>query len=210
MNKNNIIMILAVGAGGYLAYWYVTKHGPGGAAFNAAGQQIAPSWWDTWFGNAPVTGTTTGPAQTGAGGTVAGQPVQSPAQALPPVQAPAPVASHFSDPALWALRNSMFSASGNQTSLNADNWSYFMTQVTGAALTPEQFVAAFPSMTDTDRGGNMTVDQFLTAIYKSQHGNTAPGMSGMGMIVRSPNMQPSMAFSNARRGAFAGKGGYIQ
>lgn len=217
MNKNNIIMILAIGAGGYLAYWYVTKHGPNGAAYDANGNQIAPTWWDSWFGSSPsapvlAPGQTTGGGSgAGAVGTqqqqnIPGQPASTTTPVLPPAATP-----KFTDTALQALRDSMYNASGHQTSLNADNWSYFMTQaLAGNALTADQFVAAFPNITATDRGGNMTADQFLVAVYKSQHGGAAPGMSGLGMIVRSPSMAPSMAFSNARRGAFTGKGGYIQ
>ncbi len=213
MNKNNVIMILAVGAGGYLLYWYLTKHGPTGPAYDTAGNKIAPSYWDTWFGAPNAT-----PAGTGAGlpSAPAQNPLATSATGAPPAtsyQAPIPPVQHapqFADAALQTLRNNMYAASGNQPALNADQWSYYMTQVLGGnnALTAEQFGAAFPGLTDTNRGGTMTADQFLIALYKSQHSGAAPGMSGFGDIV-STN-RPSMAFSNARRTAFAGKGSYIQ
>lgn len=220
MDKNKLIMILAIGAGGYLTYWYLTKHGPTGPAYDAAGNKIAPSYWDTWFGSTPAGGWVGSGAGTPVTGTGTGtSPIPSGPPAANPPLPPTPPATQpqtvFADAALQSLYESMVVASGNQTSLSADQWSFYMTQALGSgnALTAEQFGAAFPGMTDTNRGGNMTADQFLTAVYKSQHGNTAPAMAVRGMhgIIRVPStQQPSMAFSNARRGAFAGKGSYIQ
>jgi hypothetical protein len=50
MKKGDVITLLVIAVGGYLAYWWVTNNGPNGAVFNAQGQKVNPSYWDAWFG----------------------------------------------------------------------------------------------------------------------------------------------------------------
>lgn len=75
--NSNMIMWVAIGAGALAAWWYVTKYGPEGAAYDAAGNKIGLTFWDSWFGGGTVN-TVTG---TGAG---AGAGTQSPTQQIAP------------------------------------------------------------------------------------------------------------------------------
>jgi hypothetical protein len=72
---------------------------------------------------------------------------------------------------------------GGQGPMNADNWSYYFTQVNGAALTPAQFQSAFPAITASDRGSTMTAQQFVAALASA--GLAAPagyGLNGLGQV----------------------------
>lgn len=47
MNTGTLVTLGAATAG----YWYITHYGPSGASFDASGNQISPTYWDTWFGH---------------------------------------------------------------------------------------------------------------------------------------------------------------
>lgn len=51
----DMMPVLLMAGGAFAAYWYATNYGPTGAVMNAAGVQIAPSWWNTWFGTTTTT-----------------------------------------------------------------------------------------------------------------------------------------------------------
>lgn len=65
MGKSDLIKYAMIAGGAYLAYWYITNNGPQGAVYNAAGNKIAPSYWDSWFGSATIPAPSTGPLITG-------------------------------------------------------------------------------------------------------------------------------------------------
>lgn len=109
--------------------------------------------------------------------------------------------------------NSLLSQAGvsSSTTMNADQWSYYYTQLKGGvALTAQQFSNAFPNLTSTDRG-SMTADQFLSALSTAglsglgaqirvptrSYSGVMPGMSGMGMSFSS---SPNRGFRSGGRG----------
>jgi len=79
MKKDDMVMWVAVAAGGFALYWYLTKYGPNGAVTDSSGNPIvgAVSYWDTWFGGVAA----------GTAGTVAGAATQTPAQVFAAVAA---------------------------------------------------------------------------------------------------------------------------
>lgn len=195
MNKKDIILYASIAGGAYLVYWYVTNYGPMGAV--SAG---AMSYWDSWFGQSAATllpvnqGTMpTGPSQ----------------QVTPPVTST--TANPVND-----LRSRLLAAAsaGASTMMNADQWNYYRNNIAPPALTPAQFGAAFPNMT-ADRGPNMTVDQFLSAINAAGLVGNA-GMMGIGMgrgigdVIPVPSRPsvPMMSFGGALNPAFPSKKGW--
>ncbi len=179
MKKDNVVMIAVVVGGIGAAYWYVTRYGPSGPVYNAAGQQIALSWWDTWFGNAagaaaPVT-TTTSPATT----------TQTPGGSTQPAPS-----------ATVDVRTRLLTAAGGVTSLNADQWNYYRNQLYPPALTPQQFGLAFPVRTDPMP--NMSVDDFLTALQGAGLNAANPNAGVSGIVMARPVPQvPSMSFGGS-------------
>ena len=203
MDKKNILTILGLGAGAYAVYWYLTNYGPHGAVNNAQGVKIAPSYWDGWFGGLVAPTNAMAPMQPAVGGTVNQFPsvfvqpqLPAPAQAqvpLTPSQIPA-AGGGAAVVSVPSLRDKLAVAAGGTSGLNADQWNYYYNQLRGAPLTAEQFTAAFPGLTDTDRGPAMTIDQFISAIRNAGLGDIVPTLS-----------MPSMSFgTGAFGGAFRG------
>lgn len=180
MKKDNMMtMVLVIGGLG-VAYWYVTKYGPQGPAFNSAGQQIAPTWWDTWFGGASAQVTAPAPAPATTTQTPGG------------VTQPAP--STTTD-----VRTKLLTAAGGVTALNADQWNYYRNSLFPPALTGQQFGLAFP--TRTDPMPTMSVDQFLSALAGAgiNPANPNAGVSGIRGIIAAPSVPqvPSMSFGGS-------------
>jgi hypothetical protein len=69
------------------------------------------------------------------------------------------------------LSSALQKAAGSN-SLNADQWSFYLTQMYGVPLTGEQFTGMFPN-----RGSTMTADQFVQALWSAGVGSTY-GLSG--------------------------------
>lgn len=192
MKKNDIMMYAAIAAGGYLLYWYLTKNGPNGAAFDSQGRQVGLSYWDSWFG-----GGVSAPAgtivQTPTGQTVV-------VQSTPANTTPTP-ANTGTD-----VRSRLLTASGGQNNLTADQWNYYRNALFPPALTPEQFGRAFPVRTDPMPA--LTVDQFLAAV--SAAGINAStglgGIRGLGDQVPVPARAsiPSMSFGGSLAQAVPG------
>lgn len=181
MKKNNMMTMVMVVGGIGVAYWYLTRYGPQGAAYNASGQQIAATWWDTWFGGSAQvaaqtstnTGTTT--SQTPSGSTT-------------------PPPSTTTD-----IRTRLLTAAGGVTQLNADQWNYYRNSLFPPALTPNQFGAAFPVRVDPMP--NMTVDQFLASLVGAgvNPANPNAGVSGIRGVIPVPAVPPipSMSFGGS-------------
>jgi hypothetical protein len=199
MKKNDLMMILAVGAGGYLLYWYLTKNGPNGAVFNAAGQPTgAPSYWDSWFGGGTPAGSTV--VMTPTGQTVV----------VPTTTTTNPVVTQTGTTAT-DVRTRLLTASGGQNNLTADQWNYYRNQLFPPALSPQAFGAAFPVRTDPMP--SLSIDQFLAALNAAGINAAAPGtgggLSGMGRIgnivpVPSVASIPSMSFGGSLAQAVPG------
>jgi len=182
MKKNNMMtMVLVVGGIG-AAYWYLTRYGPNGAAYNAAGQQIAPTWWDTWFGGA--TGAVVQQQTTTNTGTVVTQT---------PGGSTTPPPSTTVD-----VRTRLLTAAGGVTSLNADQWNYYRNQLFPPETTGAQFSAAFQRV---DPMPNMSVDQFLAALVGAgvNPANPGAGVSGLRGVIAVPAVPPipSMSFGGS-------------
>ncbi len=181
MKKDNMMtMVLVVGGIG-AAYWYLTRYGPAGAAYNAAGQQVAPTWWDTWFGGSAQVVAQQPPVNTGTSVT------QTPAGTT----TPPPSAS-------VDVRTRLLTAAGGVTQLNADQWNYYRNTVFPPALTPAQFGSAFQR---TDPMPNMSVDQFLAALVAVGLNPASPGaaISGLRGVIPVPAVPPipSMSFGGS-------------
>lgn len=174
MKKDNMMTMVMVVGGLGLAYWYLTRYGPNGAAHNAAGQQIAPTWWDTWFGGAVA------PAQVTSN--------------VPPTQSSTPGGSTQPPPSTTVnVRTKLLTAAGGVTSLNADQWNYYRNSLFPPALTPEQFGAAFPSPTT-----GMSVDDFLNALKAGGINAANPNAGVSGVVPAQPIPQiPSMSFGGS-------------
>ncbi len=208
MKKDGNMMSIVMMVGGLgLAYWYITRYGPQGAAYNAAGQQVALTWWDSWFGGATAatqattTTTTTGPTtvtQTPAGSTT-------------------PPPSTTTD-----VRTKLLTAAGGVNSLNADQWDYYRNQLYPPSLSSQQFGLAFP--TRTDPMPTMTVDAFIAALTAAGINPASPG-AGVSGIYNTPsrpsvpsmsfggslaNNRPRIASPSVYRNRPVGGGGYIQ
>lgn len=233
MKQGDIITLVAVLGGGYAAYWYMTNYGPNGAVHNAAGAKVGMSYWDSWFGSStpatqiPAVQPMTNQLLPGSA-TIAPAPLNPPPPVNTTPSAPptavttnpvtnTPVDTQAVNANLTALTNALITASnGNsQSQMNADNWSFFLSQIRGQALSAEDFHIAFPFITDTNRGFNMTAQQFATAVLGALGPGMAsgPGISGIGAQVR----VPSMSFGSNRGGGTpvlsamrSRKGGYIQ
>ena len=187
MKQKDIILYASIAGGAYLAYWYVTNYGPTGeAGIDSSGARV-PSYWDLWFGSGVTTRT---PAT---GSPQSPQPNQQTAFQTPSP----PILTAKPDPPREALtlHSRMIEAStGNafmddQGRLNADQWNYYLNQVTGFFITGDQFNTAFPVRTDM-----LTLEQFLSAAK-------AVGTTGLGAIVSVPSAPsiPSMTFGGSLR-----------
>lgn len=219
MDKKQIILWVSIAAGGYLAYWYVTTHGPSGQ--DAAGNLIGPSYWDTWFGSSTaVTATPAHPATgiVAATPSVPGIPIREPSAIVPdggiyrtgtpitptPVIPTGPRGRGGSSTGETPMRDLLLSASGGVNQLNSDQWNYYVTQITGVTQTGSFF-------DPSNRGELMDVDTYLARrVAQGQ------GLSGVGDIVSIPSTPPSMSFGGGLRksmnmqGRRPSGGGYIQ
>lgn len=183
MKKDNMVTMLLVVGGVGLGYWYVTRYGPAGAAYNTAGQQVAPTWWDTWFGGAA-------PAQVPAGTQNTTTPTN---QTQTPGGGTQPAPSASTD-----VRTRLLTASGGVMSQTADQWNYYRNNLFPPALTPEQFGMAFQR---TDPMPGISVDQFINALVGAgiNPANPNAGVSGLrGVVAAAPVPQvPSMSFGGS-------------
>lgn len=178
MKKDNMMTMVMVIGGLGAAYWYITRYGPQGSVFNAAGQQVALSWWDTWFGGvaqaqavAPAPGATT-VTQTPGGSTQ-----------------PAP--SSTAD-----VRTKLLTAAGGVTALNADQWDYYRNQLYPPSLSGQQFGLAFPVRTNPMP--TMSVDQFISALTGAGINPASPGAGVSGVVPAQSRPQvPSMSFGGS-------------
>jgi len=205
MKKGNNMVTMAIVIGGLgAAYWYVTRYGPNGAAYDATGRQVAATWWDTWFGGAVAQV----PAQTQTTATSTTTVTQTPSNTPPPS-------------ATVDVRSRLLTASGGVTSQTADQWDYYRNQLFPPALTPQQFGLAFPVRTDPMP--MISVDQFLSALASAgiNAANPNAAISGLRGVIVAPSVSqvPSMSFGGSlarpraasvfRNRPMAG-GGYIQ
>ena len=186
MKKDNNVMTMVLVLGGLgAAYWYLTRYGPNGAAYNSAGQQVGFTWWQTWFGGVTAqavaqttTTTTTSPATV----------TQTPGGATQPPPS-----------ATTDVRTKLLTAAGGVNSLNADQWDYYRNQLYPPALSSNQFGLAFPVRTDPMP--TMTVDQFISALQAAGINPASPGagVSGVRGIYNTPSVSsvPSMSFGGS-------------
>lgn len=160
MKTKDIITYAAIAAGAYGVYWYITHYGPQGAAMDASGNKIAPSWWDGWFGGAAAVnaaapaGTTSTSTGTGTGtGTSAATP-------------PASISiGGVSTDQLLAIAG--LPATGK---LNSSQWNYYYGKVSGVDQNAVYLA---------DSGAPMTVFDYMTlrqsrGYLTPQAGNSAP------------------------------------
>jgi hypothetical protein len=149
----------------------------------AVGGYLLYNWWTTSQAVAAAN-----PASTPAVAVpLPAVPVTTPT-ATSPVAAPVSTAPAIIPPVTGSGSQSLSAAlqaaagTGN-TTLNADQWSYYLTALNGGtALTPTQFSNAFPSLTATNRG-SYTAAQFVAGLAAA--GLTAPagyGLNGLGQI----------------------------
>jgi hypothetical protein len=178
-SNNMMTMVMVIGGLG-AAYWYLTRYGPNGAAFNSAGQQVALTWWDSWFGGAAAQAataqvTTVSPATV----------TQTPGGATQP--APSATAD---------VRTKLLTAAGGVNSLTADQWDYYRNQLYPPSLSPNQFGLAFPVRTDPMPV--MSVDQFIAALTAAGINPASPG-GGVSGIYNTPSVSnvPSMSFGGS-------------
>jgi hypothetical protein len=204
--ENTMMPILLIG-GAALAYWYITNNGPSGAVYNAQGQKVAPSYWDTWFGGA-TTPTATAPAiaappPAGVTPTTTTQP------ASPGAAAGTPSSTSVSQATRAALLNSAAAAGLAANNVTADQWAYFYANLPGKQPIPVNtyagLVAALGitkpcpipgSTADTCSWSVVSVDQFLGALANA-------GLSGFGDII--PTRLPMMTIKG-KAGARMHKG----
>jgi len=219
MNKNDIIKYLAIAGGAYLAYWYVTNHGPNGAVYAADGTtKVNPSFWDSWFGGTAtptaVAPSAIPPATLTAAQLAAKQLADAQAKCIAPNQwngtngvCVPPVQTTSATTLINHVASQILAKANanNSTQYDADQWGYFYNQIY-TPLTPNQFGAAFP----TRPSGNMTAAQWVTAVATSQGWTDTTALSGMGDIVRVPSISsvPMMSFGGAGFSPFGGKKGW--
>jgi hypothetical protein len=143
----------------------------------AVGGYLLWNWWTSQPATTtPAVSTSVSPTAT---------PVQAVSSTVPPVPlVPVQAATPASAPVTsGSLSAALISAAGSSSQLNADGWSYYLTQLSGVALTPQQFSNAFPSLTATNRGPTMTAQQFVQALAAA--GLSAPagyGLNGLGQL----------------------------
>lgn len=205
MNKDDMVKYLLIAGGAYAVYWYITSNGPYGPVYNAAGQKIAPSYWDSWFGTATAPVATAPPPASTTLVPVATAPGIAPGSATPPAQQPA-VSPSVS---MAQLRSALLQASGGDQTistssflLNADQWNYYRNNLQPPALTPDQFgrvIASLPAGVSRD---SMNVDQFLSALSASG----VVGMSGMGYGMGMGDVVPVMSRPSVPMMSFGGAG----
>jgi hypothetical protein len=170
--KNNMVMILAVGGGGFLAYWYMTNYGSGGAVADGF-----TSYWDEWFGAATGTTPPANQVTSGDGGSGGGTTTTTPTTDTGGTNVSSVRAQMLAQAAGNANMN-------DQGKMDAHNWNFYRNQIDPPALSGEEFGAAFPNGQDTVL---ITVDEFLTAVH---------GTSGLGYVTPSATRAsiPSMSF----------------
>lgn len=198
--ENTMMPILLIG-GAALAYWYITNNGPSGAVYNAQGQKVAPSYWDTWFGGqTAAVPAIAAPPPAGVTPTTTTQP------ASPGATATAPSASQATRAALLNAAAAAGLAANNVT---ADQWAYFYANLPGKQPIPVNtyagLVAALGitkpcpipgSTAETCSWSVVSVDQFLGALANA-------GLSGFGDII--PTRLPMMTIKG-KAGARMHKG----
>jgi hypothetical protein len=222
MNKN-MMNILLIGGGAAALYWYLNNYGPAGAAFNTAGQQIAATWWGTWFGTAtaaaaPVTTASTNPLASSSVNTPTSPVSQSTSLPAVPVNTASPSGS---GPVNTVSIQSQMQASANSNSI---------IQAQGGLADAYQWATVWngigqPSINDVNtifypNGLNVMVgaagmsqqglplislSQFLSSVQGS---GISTGISGMGAlrgIIDLPSFGGNKGFSGAFKGARGNK-----
>lgn len=186
MKKDNMMTMVLVLGGLGVAYWYVTRYGPSGAAYDATGRQVQPTWWDTWFGGGTQAAQV--PAGTQSNTTTPTSTTQTPGGS----GQPAP--STTTD-----VRTKLLTASGGVNNLNADQWNYYRNNLFPPALSAQQFGLAFPVRSDPMPA--MTVDQFMQALVSAgiNPANPGTGVSGIRGVVSAQPVPPipSMSFGGS-------------
>jgi hypothetical protein len=229
MKGKDVMNLLLIGAGGYALYWYLNNYGPSGAAFNSAGQQIAATWWSTWFGapaaaavsttttTNPLTSTSvntpTAPATTGTGLPAAPVNTTSPANSGPP--SPSQVLSNAvtiqSQLQGSANNNAFFQQQGGEG--DAYQWATLWNGIGQPAFNvnqifyPNGFTAQVGAPGMSQQG--LPLISLATFLSNLQSAGISTGMSGVGSL-RGVIQLPSFSgggkgFSGAFKGARGNK-----
>lgn len=115
MKQKDIIVLLAVAAGGYLLYDYLKKSGQ----------------WDQWFGSSEQPGTQP----------TTGDTTQPPVDSKPPANTVQPPVNSLRAELLAAAQGNAYLVAGR---MNAHQWNYYRNILRPPALTGEQMNSAFP------------------------------------------------------------------
>jgi hypothetical protein len=179
----DILKIALIGGAGY--WLYTTYLQPAAAATTTGGGTVTP----------PASGgSAAAPAAT--------PPAATPAASSSPTAGTA--AQLVTDLNAAAYGNSAFSIGTGRLSGTADQWNYYRNQLRPPALTADQFGAAFPGMTATDRGPMMYADDFVA---KLQGANVGLGAVFIPVPIRIPmaNGRPMLVWGLHRaRGTHGG------
>lgn len=176
MKQKDIIVMLAIGAGGYLLYSYLKSSG----------------LWDQWFSGVSQPQPAPAPQPQPTGPPIPSVYVQpAPAPAPPPTNG---AASDLRTELLNAAKDNAYYIQGGGK-MNAHQWNFYRNQLRPPELSGEKFGLAFPSPSDEQL---ITVDEFLSRLQGA-------GLAGMSAIVPARPM-PSMSFGTGFRqgGAFSG------
>jgi hypothetical protein len=217
MKDDTLKIILLIG-GGIAAWWYLTNYGPNGAV--SAGNV---SYWDTWFGTAAATATSSTPTSADPNpgydywnGTAW---VSTAGTSIAPTN-PAPTTSTTSTtttsgstptsvatctapmaPASSTGATALISAANGQTQLTADDWNYYWSQITGITQTTDLFPC-------NNRATLMSAQDYVNA--RAAAGlNTVPSaasesVSGNGVsTIQSPYISAHSGLSPAATSTFA-------
>jgi hypothetical protein len=218
MKKGDVITLLVIAGGGYLAYWWVTNNGPNGAVFNAQGQKVNPSYWDAWFGAsaAPSAGASVSSgSSTSTNTNLPGTPVnttiparsQPPAATQPPARSQPPTpGSHGSPPAAaFAIPTNVHASPDINSSIKGT------ILINGSATTVNVIPGRVGNMSGViydasgqDITSNFTPDQ-ISAISNA-FSSAIGGVSGVD-IPGMPMLPPSFAGGKGFGGAFGGRTG---
>lgn len=223
MNKN-VMNLLLIGGGAAAVYWYLTNYGPSGAAYNATGQQIAATWWQTWFSGtaAPaVADTSTNPLSTSAVNTPTapvtagtGLPATPVSTTSPANSGPSSVTPNAVDVKTQLVRaasqNAFFQAQGGEG--DAYQWATLWNGLgrpqfdVNATFYPNGFTAQVGAAGMSQQG--LPLISLTTFLSTLQSAGIATGLSGMGAlrgIIDLPSFGSNRGFSGAFKGARGNK-----
>lgn len=211
MKKDDMITYLLIGGGVYALYWYVSNYGPAGKVAVSGGKG---SYWDSWFGATTAAAGAAAPVSGGGGsGTnVAGTGV--PPQSLPPSppvstnpipppnkEPPTYTSTPASGPgAASSLSASLKTAAAPATSLDIDQWSYYVAQISSKPLSGDA-VSLMLQAVGGNRSATMSADTFVSILTPALAGQTPPMVvSAMGDIT------PTSSFRQSQGGGMSGSG----